>query len=829
MTTPAPRRPRTGVRGNLRLRAVQLLAFALVLQAAGLALLVGPRFRTDASAQGTVTTIAGDTTVTGPTTTTTSVTTGNAGAAGGAGGAQSQPSDPGVAGADAAPRPDTSWLAVTGRTPFGDRATVGSPFLWELDVTNAGGSAADAVGLTDALPVGWTYVVGSARITPQPDGTTEPVEPTVTTVGAVQTLAWDDLGPLAVDATVRIDLATTPTDAVLPDVAHPQTSTAQAWGDGVGGTDSGDPATSAGPATVAATIPSADLAASRTVTTTPVAPGGTARWTIGVRNAGPDPAPGPFTVVDSVPAGLAFRGASGTGWTCDLQGDGVTVACTLSAPSDLAVGASLPPISVSARVPDGTAAGSSSGTATVHGAAHDPDPTNDSATSAVTVAAPVVAAAAGADLTIVKTHTGTPEFGGTVAFDLAVTNLGDDDANGVHVVDPLPPGLAPTSASGSGWMCTITNQAVACDLAGTLVPGPAPAIQVVASVGAAAVPAVANTATVSSSTIDPDPTNDSSTDVVAVEPSVDLSIQKSHDGDFQVGDIAEWTIAVSNAGPTQDPGPIQVTDTLPAGLVYLGTEGDDWGCGYDGQDVTCLDEGPLEVGAETTITLYVGVLPGALPQVSNTATVASAAPDVDPSNNTDTDVAAVDNGFRLVVAKASAVTHDAKKAMWGILVGNAGPGVADGLTVTDNLPAGLTYTSTISAGWTCGVDGQTVTCTYDSTLLPGQITAPLVILTDVTPTAGRITNTATATAAGAELTGDCPGGAPSCDDASIIIRQIGTAGSGSTPPGSLAFTGSDALPLGLIGLSMLATGALLAWAATRGGLRRPTRPHPTAP
>src|SRR5207248_8230898 len=81
-----------------------------------------------------------------------------------------------------------------------------------------------------------------------------------------------------------------------------------------------------------------------------------------------------------------------------------------------------------------------------------------------------------------------------------------------------------------------------------------------------------DTATVSSSTSDPDPSNDSATATTEVDAApvaqADLSITKSHSGDFTAGSPGTYTLAVHNAGPSDAQGPVTITDTLPTGETY---------------------------------------------------------------------------------------------------------------------------------------------------------------------------------------------------------------------------------------------------------------------
>lgn len=48
--------------------------------------------------------------------------------------------------------------------------------------------------------------------------------------------------------------------------------------------------------------------------------GDAVEWALTVLNLGPGPADGPVSVVDDLPAGLAFTGAAGAGWTCTATG-----------------------------------------------------------------------------------------------------------------------------------------------------------------------------------------------------------------------------------------------------------------------------------------------------------------------------------------------------------------------------------------------------------------------------------------------------------------------------------------------------------------------------
>jgi uncharacterized repeat protein (TIGR01451 family) len=127
------------------------------------------------------------------------------------------------------------------------------------------------------------------------------------------------------------------------------------------------------------------------------------------------------------------------------------------------------------------------------------------------------------------------------------------------------------------------------------------------------------------------------------EPVVDLSLTKTHTGDFNVGGIHSYALTVANAaGSQREDNSIVVTDSLPAGLAFVSGAGAGWSCSAVGSDVTCTHPPFLDPGAALPpLTLTVAVSGAASPSVTNTATVTSASYDIDTTNNVASDVTAV--------------------------------------------------------------------------------------------------------------------------------------------------------------------------------------------
>ena len=104
----------------------------------------------------------------------------------------------------------------------------------------------------------------------------------------------------------------------------------------------------------------------------------------------------------------------------------------------------------------------------------------------------------------------------------------------------------------------------------------------------------------------------------------------------------------------------------------------------------------------------------------------------------------------IAIAKHSNKTLLAGRSnIYTIEVSNVGPSPteADGVTVTDNLPAGTSYVSADGPDWRCSLSGRTVTC-RSGLLRPGEIrTLSLTVNVDLNAP-GKITNTATVSTPG---------------------------------------------------------------------------------
>ena len=224
---------------------------------------------------------------------------------------------------------------------------------------------------------------------------------------------------------------------------------------------------------------------------------------------------------------------------------------------------------------------------------------------------------------------------------------------------------------------------------------------------------------------------------------VDLSMTKADAPDpVTVGGTLTYTLTVTNNGP--DPSTDStVTDTLPAGVTFVSATPSQGTCSQAAGTVTCT-LGPLAVGASATIAIVVTVDATAVCPLSDTATVAGVETDPLAANNSATASTACGGGTDLAITKADApdpVTVGGTLT-YTLTVTNNGPDPSTDSTVTDTLPAGVTFVSATPSQGSCAQAGGTVTCTLGPLAVGASATIAIVVTVDATA-ASPLSDTAT--------------------------------------------------------------------------------------
>ncbi len=592
-----------------------------------------------------------------------------------------------------------------------DNFTQGRPGTYSLTVSNVGGSpTSGSVTVIDELPAGLTPTGASGT------GWTCDI--------AAQGLSCDRSDPLAPGQSYP---AITLTVNVQRNAPASVTNTGIVFG---GGETNPSNNTAPDPTTINAGA-NVTITKSHTGNFTQGQTG--AIYTLTVSNIGAAATSAPIAVTDGLPSGLVPTAATGAGWSCTVGGQSVN--CTRG--DVLSPGVSYPitiTVDVAANAP-----ASVINTAQV-AAGGDVDPNNTSVSDPTTIIAV-------SDLTLTKTHTGSflqGQVGAT--YTLTVMNPGGGPTTSpVTVNDTLPADLTPTAAAGAGWVCNIAAQTVGCTRSDALNIGASyPAITLTVNVAPAAPPTLTNTATVSGGG-EINTANNTAEDITTIGPGPDVTITKSHTGSFLQGQTgATYTITVTNPGSPTTIGVVTAIDNVPAGLVPTSAAGSGWVCNVSGQDVTCTRSDPLSSGQSyPPIIVTVNVQPEAPASVTNAVTV-SGGGDVNPANNSGTDVTTIISGADLTITKSHTgnFTQGQTGATYTVTVTNSGIGPTTGaVTVLDNAPLGLTPTAAVGGGWSCSAGPQGASCTRSDSLAAGASYPPITVTLNVTSNApAAVTN-----------------------------------------------------------------------------------------
>jgi uncharacterized repeat protein (TIGR01451 family)/fimbrial isopeptide formation D2 family protein len=478
--------------------------------------------------------------------------------------------------------------------------------------------------------------------------------------------------------------------------------------------------------------------------------GSSGTFALTVQNVSPNTATSATTTVtDTLPSGLDYVSASGTNWTCSYNSGTREIVCTH--PDPIFANAFAPNIVVTVS-PNTT--GTFTNTATV-GNGGDTNATNNNASRSVTVSAGPVP-----DLTIAKSHVGTVTVGTNKDFTLVVTNVGAATtmSGATTVTDTLPAELNYVNASGTDWSCSFdsSTRIITCATTTQIAVGGTSSI-LLTTTPLTATASVTNTARVSTpgeTTTSNNTAQDNFSITASAQP--DLSVSKTLAGSFAHGSTGTYTLTVTNNGTAATTSTITITDTLPAQLTFASASGTGWTCN-NVPPVVCTHAGPVAANGGTlpSIILTVNVnMPGG-GTVTNTVTVKTPG-DANTSNDT-TDRPTTINASSspdITVSKTHVGSFVVgQTGTFTLTVSNNGSSAITAtsiITLTDALPAQLTFASASGTGWTCS--SLTPTCAISGTLAAGGSYPPITLIVTATTAGGPFTNSAAITTTGADVT-----------------------------------------------------------------------------
>ena len=235
-------------------------------------------------------------------------------------------------------------------------------------------------------------------------------------------------------------------------------------------------------------------------------------------------------------------------------------------------------------------------------------------------------------------------------------------------------------------------------------------------------------------------------DFANTEAVVDLVLTKTVDQANVVPgqDQVVYTFTVSHASASErDTTNVVVTDVIPAGLTGVSINAPTASSTSFSSGVVTVGYNTLALGETETFSITADVNDTASGTITNSGSVTSSVTDANTEDNFDSATITANPSFDLVVVKTVDVAEPAPNdtVTYTVSVENQGPSAAQGVVLSDVIPAGLTFVSAAFDGLVGSSDGTTIT--FPSTTISGGETAVATIVFTVdADSSGLITNVA---------------------------------------------------------------------------------------
>ncbi len=574
---------------------------------------------------------------------------------------------------------------------------VGQQFSYTITATNSGAADAAGVNVTDTIPAGLTFNSYTAS-----QGTYN------STTGI-----WN-VGTIISGASAVLQLFVTPTASVAGTTLINSATI---------------PGQIASATVVVPTTPVSNVTLTKTASNLAPKVGQQFSYTITATNSGAADAAG-VNVTDTIPAGLTFNSYTASQGTYNSTTGIWNVGTIISGASAVLQLFVTPTASVA-------------GTTLINSA------TIPGQIASATVVVPVTPVS---NVTLTKTASNlAPNVGQQFSYTITATNSGAASANNVNVTDTIPAGLTFNSYTASQGTY---NSVTGIWNVGTIVSGASAVLQLFVTPTAS----VAGTTLINSATIPGQIA--SATVVVPVTPVSNVTLTKTASNLApNVGQQFNYTITATNSGAASANN-VNVTDTIPAGLTFNSYTASQ---GTYNSTTGIWNVGTIISGASAVLQLFVtptasvagttlinsATIPGQI--VSATVVV----PTVPVSNVT------------LTKTASNSLPNVGQQFQYTITATNSGAASANNVTVTDKIPAGLTFNSyTASQGtynsatgiWNVGtiisganavlqlfvtptasVAGSTL---INSATIPGQIVSATVVVPTIPVSNVTLTKTA---------------------------------------------------------------------------------------
>jgi len=549
-----------------------------------------------------------------------------------------------------------------------DPVYAGNTYLYEIRAQNTGASDAENVTITDTLPAQVSFEGSSPECSHDGSPTGGQVTCTLTVLPSGETndflinvrvsseISEGDIGTNTVVIT-----STTPIDPAGSQLSDSEDTTYKQI--------SGNPA---------------DLALAKTVNPALTTAGnGQFTYTITVTNNGPAPASA-VQVVDAYPREFEFISATASdgsvcnsGMTCDLG--------TMEVDETIL-------ITLVVDVPSTAISGTYTNTAYVGSASPDSNPNNnqDIAFSTVDTLA---------NLEIEKlSNPSVAVAGEDLNYTLVITNTGPSLAENVTVSDEFPTDFTPSLIVSSKGGCT----QLPCNI-GSLDAGENVVIYINGTVSTSASSDLENTASVTSTTPGAGASDQLITPIASF---ADLSIIKTASATVNAGDTIDYSITVSNLGPSEAVN-VLITDTLPDGVSVVTPL--PAGCVDNGDRTITCSLASMTEGSSASFSFQVATQSD-LPlgtSLENIAQVSSQVQDPNQSNNqsnADTSIlASADLAIQKTTIPDPVIAG--QNITYTLVVTNYGPSQANQVQLSEYLPNEVSFISATTDQGNCNDTG----------------------------------------------------------------------------------------------------------------------------
>ena len=351
-----------------------------------------------------------------------------------------------------------------------------------------------------------------------------------------------------------------------------------------------------------------------------------------------------------------------------------------------------------------------------------------------------------ANLRVTKTDSPDPvKAGDELFYTVTVTNDGPGTALGPVVVDTLPAEVTYLSDSGGCSFNGLTNQ-LTCGLA-DIPNGQSKSFTIKTRVKSDAVVndsdgtiLIQNTASVGGVSVDTTTSDNTFTESTFVQEASDLKVTKlcKPDGTLDAGQTGTCTIFVDNLGPSSARDVVVRDTNVSNGAFTFGTVTPSQGtCDPPASGVITCHLGNLAVASTTETgraSVAVNVSATEAVDINDIANATAATPDPNTANNQAQGSIRVTAVTDLSITKVGPANATAgNNITYNLSITNNGPSTATGVTITDDLSAGVDVLSVSgSGGASCnaGVPGDSsrpTTCSYGNVAPAGSRTMTISV------------------------------------------------------------------------------------------------------